>query len=190
MCRIFLGRRAIHKLFGRLLHLERRAIHKLFMQLPTRTCSRCCCADSAPMWLLLRPCRDCCSPPMPASPHYLDPATAGMTSFGLEHYGEFRCCFVMLVISRPIWVRFNRVFITAVTAYGLHCPAWHMEYGKMPPEGIVVNLEAKTAKLIHRGQDPSAQDHHAMGIPKRLLWGIRPWVFLGALPLCENVITF
>ena len=73
-----------------------------------------------------------------------------------------------------VWSRFERIAslylsvfgrATAAAAYGLHCLTWHMEHGGLPPERLLVDLEAKAAKLIDRGQGPSAQGRRATGIP-------------------------
>ena len=76
---------------------------------------------------------------------------------------------------------------TAAAAYGLHRLTWHMEHGGMPSEGNLVDLEKKAAKLIDRGQGPSATDRRLTGIPKRLLPGHPSSGGFGALPLREHV---
>ena len=101
------------------------------------------------------------------------------------------------LLGPPKWRRFGRGLnvlrlsgfgrATAATAYGLHCLTWHMEHGGLPPKRTLVYLEVKAAKLIDRGQGPSAQGRRATGIPKLLLLGHSSVGGFGALPLREHV---
>ena len=98
--------------------------------------------------------------------------------------------------TEKVWSRFGRIAslylsvfgrASAAAAYGLHRLTWHMEHGGLPPEGVLTELEAKAAKLVDRGQGPSARDRRATGVPKRLLLGHPTAGGFGALPLREHV---